>query len=171
MDCKHTYAFNRNHRLFKISHSLYLVPKSHFHPSTQHHLASRSHSSTPFIFFPHTALCLLQSVSQCFPQSRVWSGLLFSRKFIAIVSAMSAKPSLCNATPKGKCSSYNLDLKLDDFNRCKHRGGRATDLIRAVWIPETSNPTIFSNTCNWYTCSKNFETFRVEEYAHRHTAT
>jgi hypothetical protein len=71
---------------------------------------------------------------------------LFSRKFIAIVSAMSAKPSLCNATPKRRCSSYNVDLKLDDVNRCKHRGDCATDRIRAVWIPETTNPNIYNNT-------------------------
>jgi hypothetical protein len=103
-----------------------------------------AHTSPPHSFSSLIQpFCLLQSVSQCFPHSRVWSGLLFSRKFIVIVSSMSAKPSLCNATPKRKCSSYNLDLKLDDDNRYKHRGDRATDLVRAVWIPEASNPNIY----------------------------
>ena len=59
---------------------------------------------------------------------------------------MSAKPSLCNAIPKRKCSRYNLDLKLEDVNRCKHRGDRATDLVRDVWIPEITNPNGYNKT-------------------------
>lgn len=59
---------------------------------------------------------------------------------------MSAKPSLCSATPKRKYSSYNLDLKLDDLNPRKQRGDRATDPVSAVWIRETTNPAIFNKT-------------------------
>jgi hypothetical protein len=142
---QHTYnAFNSNRRLFKISRILYLRSEKPFppqHPTPPCLMLTLPH---PIHFLPSYSP-LSFTVSQCFPQSRVWSGLLFSRKFIAIVSAMSAKPSLCNANPHRKSSSYNLDFKLDDVNRCKHISDRATDLVRAIWIPESKNSNIFNN--------------------------
>jgi hypothetical protein len=70
----------------------------------------------------------------------------FAENLLPLFLPLVEKPSLCNVTPSRKCSCYNVDLKLDDVSRCKHRCYRATDLIKAAWIPETTNPSIFNNT-------------------------
>jgi hypothetical protein len=121
---KHTYnALIRNHRLFKISqaYTIFWKPFPPQHPTPPYIML------TPPIQPPYSPF--ITQVSRCFPHSCFCNGLLFSRKFIAIVSAMSANPSLRNATPHRKCPSYDLDLNLDDVNLYKHKGDNATNLV------------------------------------------